>query len=147
MAPSSYKADYAEQAAKLCELGATDEDLADFFHVAIRTIGNWKTSHPDFLDALKSGKEMADARVERSLYQRAVGYTYDTEKIFQNRGEVVRAETRTHMPPDVSAQIFWLKNRKPADWRDKQEIEVLDGISERLGRAKARLTHDGSQKK
>jgi len=119
--PSRYKDTFAKQAEKLCALGATDEDLADFFEVSIRTIANWKTQHEDFLHALKGGKSQADNRVERSLYQRAVGYSFDSEKVFNNRGQIVRAKTREHCPPDVTAQIFWLKNRRPEDWRDKQE--------------------------
>jgi hypothetical protein len=63
--PSKFKADYAQQAEKLCDLGATDEDLADFFDVSIRTIANWKSEHPEFLQALKGGKSQADDRVER----------------------------------------------------------------------------------
>lgn len=121
--PSKYKPTFAKQAEKLCALGATDEDLADFFEVSIRTIANWKAQNADFLQALKGGKAQADDRVERSLYQRAVGYSFDSEKVFSNRGEVVRAKTREHCPPDVTAQIFWLKNRRPGDWRDKQEID------------------------
>ena len=73
---------------------------------------------------LKSGKEVADNRVERSLYNRAVGYTFDSEKVFQHQGEIVRAKTVEHVPPDTTAGIFWLKNRKPAEWRDKIEHQV-----------------------
>jgi hypothetical protein len=122
--PSKYQASFARQAEKLCALGATDEDLANFFEVGIRTIANWKSQHEDFLQALKGGKTEADDRVERSLYQRAVGYTFDSEKVFNNKGEIVRAQTREHCPPDVTAQIFWLKNRRPEDWRDKSEVAV-----------------------
>lgn len=140
--PTVYKPEYAEQAAKLCALGATDEDLAEFFKVAIRTIGYWKTSHEEFLHALKVGKDEPDTAVERSLFQRAVGYTYDTEQIFMHEGKAVRVPTRKHVPPDVTAQIFWLKNRKPKDWRDKQEVElqVNGSLAERLARAKGRVT-------
>lgn len=119
--PSKYKDTFAKQAEKLCALGATDEDLADFFEVGIRTIANWKAQHEDFLHALKGGKDQADDRVERSLYQRAVGYSFDSEKVFNNKGEIVRAKTREHCPPDVTAQIFWLKNRRQTDWRDKHD--------------------------
>ena len=73
--PSSYKPRFVQQAKKLCELGATDVELSDFFDVSINTIGNWKTQHAAFLGALKAGKDVADDRVERSLYQRAIGYT------------------------------------------------------------------------
>lgn len=119
--PSSYKAEYAAQAAKLCKLGATDEDLADFFGVSIRTIANWKTAHEEFLHALKGGKSEADDRVERSLYQKAIGYTFDAVKIFQHQGVVIEAPYREHIAPDTTAAIFWLKNRRPAEWRDRVE--------------------------
>jgi hypothetical protein len=122
--PSSYKPEFAEQATKLCLLGATDEDLADFFKVSIRTIANWKTDREEFLQALKAGKDQADDRVERSLYQRAVGYTFDAVHFSSFRGKVTATEFRQHVAPDVVAQIFWLKNRRPDAWRDKQIQEV-----------------------
>lgn len=122
--PPKYGATFPHQAKKLCELGATDEDLADFFNVSIRTIANWQRQHPEFLQSLKAGKEASDERVERSLYQRAVGYTFDSEKVQVLRdGKVVRVPTREHVAPDVTAQIFWLKNRRPEAWRDKQVVE------------------------
>lgn len=138
--PPTYQATFAEQAAKLCALGATNADLADFFGVAIRTVERWTVEHEDFCRAIKDAKEVANSRVERSLYQRAVGYTFDSEKIFNGKDGIVRADTREHVPPDVTAQIFWLKNRKPEDWRDKQELDVkvTDRLAERVARAKAR---------
>lgn len=124
--PSSYDPEYAKQAEKLCELGATDADLADFFDVAISTVCLWKTKHPEFSEALKVGKESADTRVERSLYQRAMGYTFDAVKIFMPAGAdaPVYAPYREHVPPDPTSMIFWLKNRKPGQWRDKSQQEV-----------------------
>lgn len=122
--PTAYKAEYAKQAEKLCALGATDMDLADFFQVSDRTIYSWASKHPAFLQALKTGKDACDERVERSLYHRAVGYTFDSEKVFQFQGEVVRAKTREHVPPDTTAMIFWLKNRRKDLWRDKTEQDV-----------------------
>lgn len=117
--PTDYKPEFAEQAKKLCELGATDADLADFFSVTDRTIYRWSAKHPEFCHALKAGKETADDRVERSLFHRAVGYSYDSEKVFQFQGAVVRADTKEHVPPDTTAAIFWLKNRRRDQWRDK----------------------------
>lgn len=122
--PSSYKPEYAEQAEKLCRLGATDIDLADFFKVSDRTIYRWQAEFPDFCQALKTGKEAADERVERSLYHKAVGYTFDAVKIFNHQGQVVTAPYREHVPPDTTACIFWLKNRRPDEWRDKREQEL-----------------------
>lgn len=121
--PSSFKPEYSEQARKLCLLGATDAELADFFEVSVRTVLRWKAEHEEFCQALKAGKDVADARVERSLYQRAVGYSHDAVKIFLPRGatEPVYAAYVEHCPPDTTAAIFWLKNRQPDQWRDKQE--------------------------
>jgi len=122
--PSSYKPEYAEQARKLCSLGATDADLADFFEVSDRTIYRWASAHDEFCQALKAGKDVSDDRVERSLYHKAVGYTFDSEKVFQFQGEIVRAPTKEHVPPDTTAMIFWLKNRRKDTWRDRQEHEL-----------------------
>jgi len=123
--PSAYKPEFAAQAKKLCELGATDADLADFFGVSITTIANWKVRHAEFFDALKASKDAADARVERSLYNRAVGYTFDAVKIFlpkDSRTPVI-VPHREHVPPDTTAAIFWLKNRQRDRWRDVQAHE------------------------
>lgn len=127
--PSGYKPECAKQAEKLCKLGATDIELADFFEVSDRTIYRWQTQFPAFCQALKLGKEPTDERVERSLYHKAVGYSFDSEKVFQFQGEIVRTKTREHVPPDTTAAIFWLKNRKPEEWRDvsRQEHTGADG--------------------
>lgn len=121
--PTEYQDEYVEQAAKLCALGATDADLADFFGVSIRTIERWRSAHPEFCRAVKEGKTEADDRVERSLYHRAVGYTFDAVKIFQHQGAVIEAPFREHVPPDTTAAIFWLKNRRKDEWRDKHDVE------------------------
>lgn len=121
--PSSFKPEFVEQAKKLCALGATDVEMADFFDVAVSTFYKWKNEFPQFSEALKAGKEFADERVERSLYHKAIGYTFDSEKVFQYQGEIVRAPVREHVPPDTTAAIFWLKNRRPDEWRDVHKHE------------------------
>ena len=121
--PTKYKDEYPKQAEKLCLLGATDEEIADFFEVNALTIYRWKAKHPDFCKALKAGKEHADERVERSLYQRAIGYTHDEDKIFNDGGKALIVPTKKHYPPDTTAGIFWLKNRRKDDWRDKVDHE------------------------
>lgn len=124
--PSSYKPDYAGQAEKLCRLGATDQEIADFFSVDVRTIHRWKHDHDEFCHSLKAGKETADERVERSLYQRAIGYEQDEVKIFMPSGadKPVYAPFRAKIAPDTTAAIFWLKNRRGDQWRDKSEQDV-----------------------
>lgn len=126
--PSEYKAEYVEQAEKLCALGATDDEMADFFGVHRATLYRWKLDHPEFCDAIKSAKEIADERVERSLYQKATGYDYSEEQAikvkraqYEEKVEVV--EVRKHAPAETPAAIFWLKNRRKDEWRDKQEME------------------------
>lgn len=127
--PSDFKPEYVEQAAKLCALGATDYELADFFEVDTRTIYRWKNTHEEFCQAVKAGKEKADDRVERALFNRAVGYSFESEKVFQAQGEIIRAPIVEHVPPDVGAAFNWLKNRRPGEWRDKQEHEHSGQVS------------------
>lgn len=123
--PSSYRPEYAQQAIKLAQLGATDMEVADFFEVDVRTVYRWKHDHPDFCQSLKAGKEFADERVERSLYQKAIGYEQEEVKIFMPGGaeKPVYAPFRAKIAPDTTAAIFWLKNRRSQDWRDKTETE------------------------
>lgn len=124
--PSTYAKGYVRQAEKLCEFGATDEELADFFEVNVRTIYRWQIDHPEFCQALKTGKSAADERVERALYHKAVGYKHDAVKIFMPGGatEPVYAPYVEHIPPDTTAAIFWLKNRRAATWRERSQHEV-----------------------
>jgi len=125
--PPTYKPEFVEQAKVLCQSGATDLDLADYFGVALRTISRWQAEHPEFRQSLKLGKAESDARVERSLFARATGYTYDAIKIFPPKGdgeEPLIVPYREHVPPDTTACIFWLKNRRPDEWRDKVQAEL-----------------------
>lgn len=125
--PSKYRSEMIEQARKLATLGATDREMADFFEVSESTFYLWKLEHPELSEALKQSKEAADERVEHSLYRRALGYSHDAVKIVQVGGEVVNAPYVEHYPPDTTAAIFWLKNRRPKEWRDRQELTGADG--------------------
>lgn len=122
-AKGKYKKEFDKQAYKLCLLGADDKKLADFFEVTEKTVNNWKKSHPSFLQSLKDGKENADAAIASSLYHRALGYSHEEEKVFNNQGEIVTHKTTKHYAPDPTSAIFWLKNRQPDKWRDKQHVE------------------------
>lgn len=119
--PTKFKPEYIEQVRKLCHLGATDQEIADFFEVDVRTIYRWNIEHPDFCQALKDGKVEADNRVERSLFQQAVGYEQEEVKIFMpaNAEAPVYAPYRAKVAPNVTAAIFWLKNRRKEEWRDR----------------------------
>lgn len=123
--PSSFKPEYAEQAEKLCKLGATDKEMADFFAVSEQTINAWKQAHPEFLESLKKGKMLADANVADRLFSRAMGYSHDAVKIAVSpSGEHHQVAFTEHYPPDTTAAIFWLKNRRPDQWREKQTTEL-----------------------
>jgi len=124
--PTKYQDSYPKQAEKLCMLGATNADIADFFEVSERTIDRWKKSNEEFCRALKVGKEHADNRVERSLYERAMGYSHPDVHISNFKSEIKLTEITKHYPPDTTACIFWLKNRQPDAWRDKSEVVVQD---------------------
>lgn len=139
--PSKYDpAKAPEQAYKLCLLGATDKELADFFGVSEQTLNNWKSQHPEFLESLNLGKSDADARVAESLFKRALGYSHPEDDIRVANGEIVITPTIKHYPPDTAAAIFWLKNRQRGKWRDKIEhdhgvqpdnpiVSLLEGIA------------------
>lgn len=127
--PTKYKPEYAAQAEKLCKLGATDIEIADFFEVEVRTIYRWKAEHEEFCQSLKIAKAEADERVERSLFARATGYEHDEVDIRVVNGGIVQTPIRKYYPPDTTAGIFWLKNRKSAEWRDKQETEHSGAIT------------------
>jgi hypothetical protein len=127
--PTKYDEKYNEQAFKLCLLGATDKELASFFDVNEDTIHEWKKVYPEFSESIKKGKDDADANVANRLYQRAMGFEHDSEEIKvvsiggKEGSEVQRVPIRKIYPPDPTAAIFWLKNRQPMKWRDKQEIQ------------------------
>lgn len=125
--PSKYKQEYAEQARKLCLLGATDAKLADFFEVDEATINRWKHDFPEFCKSLKAGKIQADAEIAESLFNRAKGYVAPDLDIKMYEGEIIETPYMKHYPPDATSMIFWLKNRQPDLWREKREaVEVND---------------------
>lgn len=121
--PSDYRAEYAEQAYKLCLLGFTDKELADFYGVSEQTLNAWKQKHPKFLESLLAGKEPADAEVAASLYHRAKGYSHPEDKVFNVGGEPLIVPTIKHYPPDTQAASLWLRNRQTGRWRDKVDVD------------------------
>jgi hypothetical protein len=123
--PTSYRPEYAAKAQEIFARGATLQEAAECFGVARSTIQLWLIRHEDFSVAAKVGMEIADDRVELSLYERAVGYTQEAVKIFMPAGatEPVYAPYIERFPPDPGACLNWLKNRRPDKWREKQELE------------------------
>ena len=120
--------------------GLTEKEISEKIGINPDTLNEWKNRFPEFSDAIKKNKEWADRRVENSLFKRATGYEYVEEtqelRFDKNTGEYVLKTTKRvkkHMPPDTTAQIFWLKNRKPASWRNnpengRQEAQGDDGF-------------------
>jgi transposase-like protein len=122
--PTKYKEEYNEQAYKLCLLGYTDKELADFFNVCEDTINNWKSEHEQFFVSIREGKEIADGNVVESLYKRACGYSHKETKTASFEGKITdEKEYDKHYPPDTKACEVWLRNRQPTKFRDKIEIE------------------------
>lgn len=146
--PTDYHDTYPEKVYKLCLLGATDLEIADFFEIAESTLYLWKKEHTEFSEAIKRGKLTADAEVANSLFKRANGYQYDEvtyEKIGDGDTKVEVGETgmesvkqdkfrkkvvTKEVPPDVAAQNIWLKNRRgkvekdAIRWADKHEAAL-----------------------
>lgn len=114
---------------KMASYGMTDKQMAEVVGVTEQTVNNWKLKDPNFFESLKAEKEIADAMVERSLFERATGYSHAEDKIFNDNGIPLVVPTVKHYPPDTTAAIFWLKNRKPKEWRDRQELEHSGEIS------------------
>lgn len=122
--PTDYVPEYCQIAHDLAQGGATDREVAEALDIDERTLYRWKHSHPEFSQALAIGKETADDRVEQSLYRRAVGYSFDAIKINQYEGEPVITPYVEHVPPDIGAIQFWLKNRRADKWKDKRETSL-----------------------
>ena len=125
--PSKYDPKYCEQARKLCLLGATDKELSDFFEINEDTLYTWKKLYPEFSEALKQGKIVADANVSNSLYHRAIGYDHSDVDIKIYKGSIIKTELVKHYPPDTIAAIFWLKNRNKHKWTEKQIVDHQSG--------------------
>ena len=105
--------------------GLTDEQIAKNIGISRASLYEWKKKEIDISDALKKGKEVIDFEVENALLKRALGYEYE-EETYENG--ILTKKVKKHVPPDTTAQIFWLKNRQVKKWRDKVEIADNDAI-------------------
>jgi len=146
---TQYNDSFPAQAYKLCLLGCTDKEIAAFFGVCRSTFTNWKRNHPDFADALTSGKKAADMEVAVSLYAatidrvittkqaikcKEVYYDDNGKRVEKERIEVVEVEK--HIPADFRSQQFWLRNRNPRKWNEKYdegEDAAPKGVTLNLG--------------
>lgn len=125
--PTKFKPEYVNIIKAMCELGATVTELADALGVADSTVYLWATKYPELQDAMKLGRDAADERVVNALYHRALGYSHPEDDIRVVNGQIEITPTVKHYPPDATSMIFWLKNRRPTEWR--QQPEADDGES------------------
>lgn len=115
--------DHLDQVRAIAMRGIDEDQLSEIFDISKRQLGLWKSQFPAFKKALEAGYTDADAAVLGALYQTAVGYTHDEEKVFQWDGEVIRADTVKHYKPDVQAIKLWLTNRQRENWADRKQTE------------------------
>lgn len=109
--------------------GLTDAQIAKNMGISKQTFYNWQKKYVDFFDSLKRGKDVIDVEVENALLKRALGYEYE-EYMEEHTDEGWKTrKTTKHVVPDVTAQIFWLKNRRPDLWRDKRDLEMSGNIN------------------
>lgn len=127
--PSKFDEMFIKQAEAMSALGLTDAEMAEVFDVSVRTLHRWKLESEGFCHALRAGKDVADERVARALYQNATGYDYrETQAVKVKTGQyeekVELVEVEKHKPAETTAGIFWLKNRRKDEWRDKIDHEM-----------------------
>jgi hypothetical protein len=120
--PEVWSETWITQAAFMARNGATDVEMAKELGCALSTFYLRMNQYPQFSEAVNAGKAAYDQRVSNSLARRAIGYEHETEKVFSNG---LRVKVIEHVPPDTTAQIFWLKNRQPDLWRDRKETEII----------------------
>lgn len=136
--PSKFTTAMLRQVTQLCRLGATDEQLTEFLEIVPSTLYEWK-KRPEFSEAIKRGKLLADAQVADALYHRAIGYQQKTVKIFQHKGKPVIVKVVEKFAPDTTACIIWLKNRDKVNWRDKVEVEDVTDWGAALAAGEERI--------
>lgn len=128
---SRYRPEFHDDwAFSLALRGATNEEIAEAFHISTRTFIRWKKDNPSLNDAVTEGKEIADTKVEKALYTRAIGYeSVESERIVSvdKDGNPTPARVKTvtkRVPPDTMAIMYWLNNRRRANWSQRQELAI-----------------------
>jgi hypothetical protein len=117
---SKYSPTLLPIAQRAANMGMTEVELAELFGVDRRTLLNWRREHKDFEDAVRMGKDGPNNRVVAAMFQRAIGYEYKVQKSRMNKaGDLIEWEETIHVPADVTAGIFWLKNRDNQNWNDR----------------------------
>lgn len=130
--PTDYNPNIHPKAAyTLAKMGLTNTKIAEGMGIATSTFHKWRDEYEAFSDAVKKGKDSADDLVEESLFKRAIG-EYVKETKTKDDGHSVTIETTEKHVADTTAMIFWLKNRRPKEWRDKRETEISGPDGEAL---------------
>ena len=145
--PTLYKPEHASRARELCARGATGHDLAGRFGVARSTIGQWIARHPEFAEAVQQGRDVADAIAVESLFTRVTGYNHPVEKVFLYRGEPRTVTYTAHVPPETRACMYWLRNRRPEDWREISERALLEQAQREAADAALRVQMDQAEER
>ena len=145
--PTLYKPELADRARELCARGATNHDLAGRFGVVRSTIGQWIASHPEFAEAVQQGRDVADAIAVESLFTRVTGYDRPAEKVFLYRGEPRTVTYTAHVPPETRACMYWLRNRRPEDWREISERALAEQAQQAAADAALRLEMDQAEER
>ena len=144
---SLYEPEHARRARDRCARGATNPDLAGRFGVARSTIDLWIASHPEFAEAVQQGRDVADASAVESLFTRVTGYNHQAEKGFLYRGEPRTATYTAHVPPETRACMYWLRNRRPEDWREISERALLEQAQREAADAALRVQMDQAEER
>ena len=121
---SKFKQTMLREVYNYAVLGATDKQISDLIGVQVSTFDKWKASNPKLADTLERGKCQADALVEQALYHKAIGYSHPDIQYFNYRGRIIAQPCTKHYPPDTTAQIFWLKNRRRERWAEVSELHM-----------------------
>jgi transcriptional regulator with XRE-family HTH domain len=139
--PSTFKSDYVRQAQELYAHGLTDRELAAAFGVSRSTIFRWRAAYPEFAEATRLGKDVADDRVERALYERAIGYEEEAVRVYHpaDAKEPVIVRYTREVRPDVTAALQWMRARRPGIWArptppSAKEANVAEDIRKAMER-------------
>jgi len=132
--PTLYRPELCELARRLALLGLTETEMAEAFNIDVGTLIEWKARHKEFREAIERGGVHADAHMAESLYHRGLGYRHEAVKIFMPAGAAapVYAPYTQHCPPDTQAMSLWLRNRQPAKWRDRQQVDMTGSVEHRI---------------
>lgn len=127
---SLYTPQLLERICEWARMGVTDAEISKKIGINPQTFCEWKNAHPELPIALSKAKESVDDVVVSALWKRAQGYSHPSEKVFLSKnGKVVRVKTIEHYPPDATSCIFWLKNRRPKEWRDTSKLEFQGDLN------------------